>query len=195
GWEAGLFLWYDHREKVEDVLEAWAEVFLEEIRLTVQHSPAPMITLGDNMDQLMVSPDLFRRYALPYYARVARIVHDAGKLLCVHWCGRTGRLLPLLPGSGVDVVEAVVTEPMSDLTIEGALAALDGRVCLQGGIPAVLMCREGGSPDDLRRRVDHIVSDLRPRRGFILGMSDNVPPNADFDRVRLISEIVNDSNA
>ncbi|MDD4891184.1 MAG: hypothetical protein PHU85_14780, partial [Phycisphaerae bacterium] len=69
GWEAGLLMWYDHRAKVEEVLDAWTDVSLEEIRLTAQHSPAPMITLGDNMDQLMVSPDLFRRYALPFYER------------------------------------------------------------------------------------------------------------------------------
>ena len=52
------------------------------------------------------------------------------------------------------------------------------------------MCREGGNPDDLRRAVDHLFRDLHPTLAFVLGLADNVPPNADFDRVRLISDLV-----
>ncbi|MFB3892547.1 MAG: uroporphyrinogen decarboxylase family protein [Phycisphaerae bacterium] len=164
GWELGLLMWYDHRAEVEKTLEAIEAVHLEEIRLTAVNSPAPVVHLGDNMDQLMMSPDLFRRYALPSYAKAAKIVHGAGKLLSVHWCGRTTVLLPLLPGSGVDVVEAVVTTPMSDLTIERALASLRGQVVLQGCLPAVLMCEADGTRDDLARYVRHIVDDVHPTR-------------------------------
>ncbi len=190
GWERGLYLWHDHRDAVEEVLSAYTDVHVEQVRLTAEHSPAQIVHLGDNMDQLMVSPDLFRRYALPYYRDVAGIVHAAGKLLQVHWCGRTTVLLPLLPGSGVDVVEAVVTAPMSDLTPEAALESLAGQVVCQGCLPSVLMCPQGGSRDDLARYVRHIAEDLHPTRGFVLGMADNVPPDADFDRVRLVSQIV-----
>ena len=190
GWEQGLYLWYDHRRQVDELLELYEQVYLEQVRLLAAHSAAGFIHLGDNMDQLMVSPDLFRRYALPYYAKVARIVHDAGKRLSVHWCGRTGKLLPLLPGSGVDIVEAVVTEPMSDLTVAQALESLRGEVVLQGCLPAVLMCPQGGSRADLERYVRHIVDELRPKSSFVLGMGDNVPPDADFERVPLVSELV-----
>lgn len=190
GWEQGLYLWFDHQDRIDEVLELYEQVHLEHIRLLAENSPAVIIHLGDNMDQLMMSPDLFRRYALPFYAKVARIVHGAGKLLSVHWCGRTRRLLPLLPGAGVDIVEAVVTEPMSDLTVEEALASLGGQVVMQGALPSVLMCHEGGSRQDLVRYVRHIVRDVHPRRSFVLGMGDNVPPNADFERVRMVSELV-----
>jgi hypothetical protein len=190
GWEQALYLWYDHRQAVEEVLSAYAQVHLEHIRLAAENSPAPVVHLGDNMDQLMVSPDMFRRYALPFYAEAARHVQAAGKLLEVHWCGRTGKLLPLLPGSGVDIVEAVVTAPMSDLTLEQALESLEGKVVLQGGLPSVLMCPQGGTRADLENHVAHIVQDLHPVRGFILGMADNVPPDADFQRVSMVSQMV-----
>jgi len=195
GWETGLYMWYDHRSAVEEVLEAYSDMFIEQIRLTAEHSPARIIHLGDNMDQLTVSPKLFRIYALPYYRKVAEIVHAAGKLLEVHWCGRTRRLLPLLPGSGVDVVEAIVTEPMSDLSMDEALRSVGGQVVIQGGLPSVLMCPQGGSREDLIHYIRHITENLHPTRGFILGMGDNVPPDADFQRVRIVSDLVAEAYA
>ena len=193
GWEQGLYMWLDYRKEVDEVIEAYAEIHLEEIRITIENSPAQIIHLGDNMDQLMVSPEIFRQYAVPYYRRAAEIIHSAGKLLEVHWCGRTDKLLPLLPDTGVDVVEAVVTQPMSDLTVENALDSLSGQVAMQGGIPAVLMCKEGGKREDLSRYVQHIVRDIHPTRSFVLGMGDNVPPNADFERVRMVSDLVTEA--
>ncbi|MDP6117615.1 MAG: uroporphyrinogen decarboxylase family protein [Planctomycetota bacterium] len=190
GWETGLYMWFDHRKAVDEVIEAYAELFLEEIRLTVEHSPAEIIHFGDNMDQLMVSPEIFTHYAAPFYKRAAEIIHSAGKLLEVHWCGRTGKLLPLLPDTGVNVVEAVVTEPMSELAVEDALKSLSGQVVMQGGLPSVLMCKEGGSREDLQRYVQHILKDIHPTQSFVLGMADNVPPNADFERVRIVSDLV-----
>lgn len=192
GWEQGLYLWHDHREQVEEILHAYLELDVQIAALTCENSAADVFHSNDNMDQLMVSPELFTRYALPYYRRIADIVHRHGKVFSVHWCGRTDKLLPLLRGSGVDVVEAVVTRPMTDLTVEQALASLGGEVVMQGGVPAVLMCREGGSRQDLERCVCRIAREIRPRRSFVLGMGDNVPPNADFDRVRLIGDIVRD---
>ena len=193
GWEQALYIWFDHRQEVDEVLEAYAELRLEEIRLTVQHSVAQIIHLRDNMDQLMVSPDIFRKYAIPFYKRAAEIIHSADKLLEVHWCGRTGKLLPLLPGTGVDIVEAVVTQPMSDLTVEAALESLGGQVVAQGCLPSILMCAEGGTREDLIRYVKHIVEDIHPTRSFVLGMGDNIPPNADFERVRMVSELVSEA--
>ena len=96
----------------------------------------------------------------------------------------------MLPGTGVDVVEAVVTEPMSDLTVQAALDSLAGEVVMQGGLPSVLMCKEGGTRDDLIRYVKHIVEDIHPSRSFVLGMGDNIPPNSDFERVRIVSDLV-----
>jgi hypothetical protein len=195
GWETGLYMWYDHRAAVEEVLDAYQQVNLEHIRLLAENTPTAIVHLGDNMDQLMVSPDIFKRYGLPFYKKAGEICHKAGKLLQAHWCGRTTRLLPLLPGSGLNSVEAIVTEPMSDLTVEGALASLNGQVVMQGGVPAVLMCPQGGTRQDLERYIRHIVRDIHPTRGFALGMGDNVPPNADFDRVRMVSDLVAEAYA
>jgi uroporphyrinogen-III decarboxylase len=88
----------------------------------------------------------------------------------------------------LDVVEAIVTAPMAEVGLTQALDMLEGKVVLQGGIPSVLVCAEGGTRDAFRRYIEEVILPLRGRRGFILGMSDNVPPNADFWRVERITE-------
>ena len=90
----------------------------------------------------------------------------------------------------MDVVEAVVTRPMAKIELREALALLKGEVVLQGGIPSVLMCAESCSAAEFRAYLEEAVLPLRGRKGFILGMSDNVPPNADFARVEAVAELI-----
>lgn len=190
GWVQGIYLWNDHTREVEGLLDVYTEKMVEAAKLLAQ-SPATIINSGDNMDELTMPPNLFAKYAVPYYRRISEVLHGAGKILEVHWCGRTKRLLPLVPGTGIDVIESVVPVPMTDLTIAEALDVLQGQVVLQGGIPAILMCEQGGTRDDLRRYVADLLETVPIGEWFVVGMSDNVPPDADFERVRIISEMVN----
>jgi hypothetical protein len=190
GWMRGLYLWNDHTKEVEDLLGAYADKAAEAANLLAQ-GPCPVIQSGDNMDELTMPPGLFKRYAVPYFKRIAKILHSGDKIFEVHWCGRTKRLLPLVPGTGIDVVEAIVPEPMTDLTMKEALDAVRGEVVIQGGIPAVLMCPQGGTRDDLKSYLRRLLETVPIGERFVLGMSDNVPPDADFDRVRMISDMVN----
>ena len=79
---------------------------------------------------------------------------------------------------------------MADITMAEALDKLDGKVVLQGGIPAVLVCNEGGTTENFRRYMEETILPLKDRRSFILGMGDNVPPNADFTRVEMVAELI-----
>lgn len=190
GWVQGLYLWHDYRHQVEELLEVYTDRLIEVAKLLAQ-GPAKVIQSGDNMDELTMPPHIFRQYAIPYYRRIADILHSAGKIFEVHWCGHTKRLLPLAVGTGIDVIEAVVTVPMTDLTVQEALASVEGKIVLQGGVPAIFMCPQGGTRDDLRRYIEDLLARVPIGEKFVLGMGDNVPPDADFGRVKMISDIVN----
>lgn len=189
GYADAFYLWSDYKEDVDELIAAYFKQFLDGYRI-LAGGPADIIATGDNMDGVMISPAIFEEYALPFYAEAKKITQAAGKLLEVHWCGRTDNLLHYLPDSGVDVVEAVVTKPMSGITVEQALERLDGKVVMQGGIPSVMVCREGCSEADFERYLEETILPLKGRPGYIVGMSDNVPPNADFSRVERIAQIL-----
>lgn len=190
GWERGIYLWYDHQGEVESLMEAY-RIKAEEAACLLAKSPAQIISCGDNMDEWTTPPNIFKRYALDFYQRIANILHKEGKIFQVHWCGRTGHLLPFVSQCGIDVVEAVTVQPMDKLTIPKALELAGDQVVIQGGVPSIMMCPQGGSKKQLEEYLTALVCQVPLGYRFVLGMSDNVPPDADFSRVKMISDIVN----
>ncbi len=63
---------------------------------------APMIGAGDAAASLL-SPAMYRDFALPYEMRVFAAIHAAGGLGKLHICGNTTHLLPELTRSGADL--------------------------------------------------------------------------------------------
>jgi hypothetical protein len=189
GYINGYYLWMDHREEVDRLLDIYAESYLRAYALMAD-TPADMISTGDNMDGTMISPEIFADYAIPFYRRAKEILAPKGKYLAGHWCGRTQTLLPQVPGCGLDQVEAIVTNPMADISLVEALDTLNNEVTLQGGIPSVIVCDEGGTTKDFETYMKQVVLPLKGRTRFIVGMSDNVPPNADFGRVEAVAQLL-----
>ncbi len=194
GYQAAYFLLYDYPDEVASILQAYERQFLEAYRLVAQ-SQCTLVSNDDNMDQNTCPPDYFQRYAVPFYQQVASILHAGGKLAQGHWCGQLHRLLPLIPECGLDIIEAMTPKPMSQVDMAEAMDLLEGEVAVQGGIPSVYMCNEGCTRDELTRYIEQLLATIGHRRGFVLGMGDNVPANADFARVRMISDIVATYNA
>ena len=127
--------------------------------------------------------------------QLAADVVDLESQLVAQAMGENSGRNPLLHhGSGLDIVEAIVSQPMSQITLREALEALDGQVVLQGGIPSVLVCEQGGSRDDFKRYIEDTVLPEKDRTGFVLGMSDNVPPDADFGRIEMVADLIRTRN-
>lgn len=189
GYNNAFYLWFDYRKEVDELLDVYFKKYLEAVKILAD-GYADVIATGDNMDGVMITPAIFKEYAIPYYQECKKILSEKGKIFEGHWCGRTENLLPLVPGCGLDVVEAIVTSPMANITLKEALDILDNKVVLQGGIPSVLVCKEGGTKQNFIQYVNEVVLPLKGRKSFILGMSDNVPPNADFERIEMVSKII-----
>ena len=189
GYMNAYYLMEDFPDEVNRLIAAHHRNTVEAIKLLAA-SPADVVSLGDNMDELTMPPNLFERYAIGFYQDCKRALAGSGKIFEAHWCGRTQHLLPLLPQTGIDVVEAVVTEPMAGITLAAALDILDNKVVLQGGIPSILVCPGAVSQRGFEQYIESIILPQKGRPGFILGMSDIVPPDADFSRVEIIAKLI-----
>ncbi len=194
GYQNAYYLLYDYPAEMAQTLAAMERSFLIAYRLAAE-GPCEVVSNGDNMDQLTCPPELFGRYAVPFYQQVAEILHAGGKLAQGHWCGRLDQLVPLIADCGLDIIEAATPRPMTELDMSVLMDAVEGRVAVQGGVPSVYMCAEGCSREVLVAYVERLLEQIGRRRGFVLGLGDNVPTNADFDRVQLISDTVARFNA
>jgi hypothetical protein len=186
GWVNGIYMLMDYPSEVEEVLELMARKAFE-VYEVIARGPVWVCHEGDNMD-VMTSPDHYRKNVIPFCRRAAEIHHKCGKLYESHYDGSIGNHLPLIPETGLDSIEAFTPAPMGDCTIHDVSRHLRGKVVVQGGVPSVSLCH--GFPLDQLEKIVRDALEYGKGGGFILGMGDNVPPDADFSRIDFITELV-----
>jgi len=185
GFERTIFLLYDHPKETEAFLRVVEETD-DEVYRVIARSPLRIINFGDNLHAQLASPPLFEKYILPYYQHRAEELRRAGKYTHAHWDGYVKTLLPYCRETGLDGIEAITPLPQGDVTLEEIKAAL-GDMVLLDGIPATHFLPQTGYRE-LEDFVKRILDLFMPN--IVLGISDEISPVGDIEKVRLVSEIV-----
>ncbi len=187
GFEATIYLLHDQPEVIHHYLEVQAEADNAMYDLLCR-CPVRILNLGENIDAHMDPPTLWMRYHIPYYRRRVAQLKAAGKYVHIHIDGAMRPLLPYLRECPWDGIEAATPVPQGDVTIDEIKAAL-GDLVLLDGIPAVYFLSY--FPEQvLRDCVARLVECFHPR--LVLGISDEIPPDGDIERVRKVGEWVRD---
>lgn len=186
GMTAGIFALYDAPDKVESLLVAIEESNAKKIAMAAP-SPGNLCIFGDNIDNITMSPDLFARYSMPYYQKYCKILQDAGKRVSAHMDGRLQGLLPLIKETGLDLVDGATPAPMNDYEPQELAKALGPGQKAWCGVPASMVA-DGTSLETILEMNESIKSALGDR--VILNIGDQVPPDADIDKVAAIARHV-----
>jgi uroporphyrinogen-III decarboxylase len=155
---------------------------------------AESIAWGGNYDRDLTWPPFFEREIMPWLKRVAQRVHGEGKRLTTHTDGENQGLLELYRRCGFDVAESVCPAPMTSLKLREARDGFGEDITVWGGVPSVTLM--AGSMDDraFSQWLEGLAGELqsRPRR-LVLGVADNVPPDADLSRLERIGRVASGS--
>ena len=76
--------------------------------------------------------------------------------------------------------------PMNDFEVEEISRWLGARQRLWCGVPATLFCPPAAGEEEIRRFARRILDAFGPR--VILNVGDQLPPNGDIGRVRILVE-------
>lgn len=152
----------------------------------VKKTPFKFVNFADNIDQDLVSPPLFEKYMLPWYMNKTRELHQTSKVCVSHWDGNIKLLLHYVKDTGLDALECVPPLPMGNVTLEELHESMGGMV-LFDGLPASHFL-DFVSRQELEAFTKRILNLFSPR--IILGISDQLPPNGDIEKVRMVGEIV-----
>jgi len=106
---------------------------------------AHIIGLGDAVASL-VSPRMYREFALPYQQRIFAAIKAKGAIPRLHICGNTTHLLKDIAQSGAQIVDI---DSMVDM--QKAVEALDG-ICICGNLNPVSIFLQG-TPQQVREGV------------------------------------------
>ncbi len=154
-------------------------------------SGAEVVYLGGNYDDAITYPPFFREHILPPLRGYAEELHDKGKYLLTHTDGENRRLIPLYLETGFDIADSVCPHPMTRLTLKELLEAFRDRITLMGGIPSIWLCRDSFSAAAFRKSADDLAERYARHPRFILGVSDMVTADAEWDRLRYLADTLN----
>ncbi len=186
GFENGLRALYEMPHDAERLIHVINET--DDMLLDVICAcPITIINFGDNVHQMLCPPPVFERYVLPEYCRRNDRLHRAGKKTYPHWDGDCRQLLPYVHDCGFDGYEAITPVPQGDVTLEEVRDAFGDDLILLDGIPCTDFL-PSEPLDGLIERTRKCVEYFHPR--LVLGISDELSPVGDIERVRLVSTII-----
>jgi hypothetical protein len=185
GFENTIFLLHDQPEVIERYVDvaAAADNALYKVLCA---GPIDIVNFGENIDANMDPPTVWRKHLLPYYQKRVDQLHAAGKRAHIHIDGAMKPLIRDISQSPFDAIEACTPVPQGDVTLEEIKQALGDRILLDG-IPAVYFLPYYPL-DTLIDCAKKAVELFHPR--LVLGISDEIPPDGDIERVRLIGQLV-----
>ncbi|MGQ9640480.1 MAG: hypothetical protein ACUVUB_08615 [Candidatus Bathyarchaeia archaeon] len=165
-----------NREKVEEIYNILEEKYEKELFPIAAQSPSEVVWYGDNIDSILVNPQLFERYYLPSYARCAETLHSKGKVLNVHMDGRLKALARLISESKIDIVEAFTPPPMGDISTDEALSMWrDKHIWIN--FPSTVSTLMGPSPQKVKEYLIGLLESIMPgdRVMLIVSTENRVP--------------------
>lgn len=183
GFEPTLYLMHDHPEVIERYVEM-ETVADDALYKVVCAAPTPLVNLGENIDAYIDPPPLWRRHLIPYYRKRVAQLQAAGKWVYIHVDGAMKPLLPYLRDCPWNAIEAPTPLPQGDVTLEEIKEGL-GNLILLDGIPALFFL-PSFPVEMLTECTRRVVELFHPR--LVLGISDEIPPDGDIERVRLVGE-------
>ena len=160
-----------------------------EIFKILENSPALIIEFPENLSCDITGKNFIERYEMPYWKKRIKQLKEKGKFVGIHNDGYLKTSLPLLIESGFDFVEAITPAPFGDISIKEIFEIVDEKIIIWGGIPGAIFSNLY-SAEYFENFVKDIILFVKNKKNFILGVADQVPPDAPFERILKVREIL-----
>jgi len=162
------------RERVEMLANRIVEFDLGIIRNIAQRFPGLIhgLIFSDDwgtQQALMISPELWREFFKPRYARIFKAIHEAGWHVWMHSDGKINAILDDLIEIGVDVIQLLQPQVVG---IEEIGRQCRGRLCLEGqcDIQQTLPLMD---LEEIQHEAELLLAHwTTPQGGFILSIDD-----------------------
>ncbi|MEW5815883.1 MAG: hypothetical protein AB1798_10885 [Spirochaetota bacterium] len=155
-------------------------------------SPAEILMIPENLSAEMVGPKFFEKYLKKFQTEWSGRIKAAGKYSCIHMDGTLKALLKEECSIGLTFIEACTPRPAGDLGIEEWPAYIENnQTILWGGIPGVYFT-DKICEAEFDRHLKEVLSVMRTKPRYVLGVADQVPPDGVARRVCRVRELVDE---
>jgi uroporphyrinogen decarboxylase len=166
------YLLYDDPLLAADIFERVGETTLQAVSNIAAIDAVGGLVLAEDMgfkSDLMMSPDHFREYVLPWHKKIGATIHSHDKIFILHACGKIEKLMEdFIHDAEIDARHSFEDQVTP---IEEAKRLYGKHVGVLGGVDMDILAR--GSEDDVRKRVREIASVCASGGGFALGTGNS----------------------
>jgi uroporphyrinogen decarboxylase len=188
GVDGASYLLYDCPELVDELCERYFTVVMEGLRRAIKLVKVDVIGFGEDFafkTGPLLSPEMFRRFILPRYAKTMAFAHEHGIHLTWHDSdGDCRLLLPDMLAVGVNsTVPCEVAASMDPV----ALRAQFGRdLRIGGGFDKRIVAK---GPEAVKAELDRLAPVIR-EGGFVPGVDHSVPADVSWDNYRAYLDLL-----
>ncbi len=161
---------HDNEDALMGLYEALVSSHKTMYRL-IAVGPAEVCLHAGNIVPAMLGPDRIRNFILPCLQEFSGLMEENGKKLGSHMDADNRLIMDVLADSGLHLVEAFTPPPDCSVSVAEARKAWPGKL-LWVNFPASVLV---GQEDQIRRVTREILEQAGDRRGFLMGVTEDVP--------------------
>ena len=135
-------------------------------------------------DNLLISPDLWRKFYKPWHKKIIEIAKGYGLYVCFHICGNCSEVIPDLIEMGVDILDPVQVSARN-MQLEKLKQQFGKDICFHGGLDAQRLIPMG-NPEQIKKEVKRAKELFAGDGGIILGPSHYITADTPLENILAI---------
>ncbi len=176
--QAIMFFFEEDPQRLEDIRARYTAYQINLVDQLCEKTPFESYVIGCSYScNSVIGPDMWRRWDKPYIQAIAERLHQNGKLLHIHFHGKSMETVEDFPELGVDCVCPFERSPGGDVnTLEDlkyVRHALNDRVTFNGNVHTVETLIRGNA-EQVRQEVRQIKQAFQGSNRLIIGTGDQV---------------------
>jgi len=182
---------HENPDFIKKMFEKIGDIQCRVLRKVVKMKKVGAFWYGDDLaytEGLMVSPDTYRQYLLPWLEKLFNIAREARMPVAMHTDGDVHLLIDDLIGIGLNALHPIEPKAMD---INELKKKYQGRLCLIGNID-MAGCLGRGTPDEVRKEVRERIKNLAPGGGYAVGSSNSVAYYIPIENYKAMLQAVSD---
>lgn len=161
--------WHARRNRVLELFEVVRDDHRAKARLAAEYPGFIPVHVDGNQTPMIIGPERFRDYYIPYYNEIADLLRDHGKLSYLHCDDNIKLFAEDIAACRVDCIEAF--DPNNDMSVAQARAMWPDKI-LWLNFPSA---EHLNSPKQVAERTRQILKEAAPLDRFLMGVTENVP--------------------
>jgi hypothetical protein len=175
-------------EIMDNLFKEYTEYAVSLTEHVLRGTEADSVGLGGSSTSMsVISPDLHRRFSLPFGNAVCAVARRFGRPSLYHMCGRSRAALPVTAEMGADCFDALECPPTGDVDLSEVKKTFGARTALRGNVNSIHVMMSG-TTDDVRAAVKNCLNAAKTGGGYILGVGDQTPAGTSDENLHAFVE-------